>query len=102
MHFRQKDTTQLNRNLAGSGIGIILVCARKVLLPVGESIAVIITVKQIEINPAEVAIHLGQVETSQRTIPIANVFPDFVSLRISVSGSVDKYLKIISCTLGDI
>ena len=57
------------------GVGLILVRTRLVLLPVGETIAVVVTVKQVEIDPAKITVDLSQVEPAERTVPVSKVFP---------------------------
>ena len=47
---------------SGGGIRVVLIGARLVLLPVGETIAVVVAVEQIEIHPTEVSVQPKAVE----------------------------------------
>ena len=47
------------------GVGLVLVGPCQMLLPVGETITVVVTVKQVEIDPAKIPVDLSQVETAE-------------------------------------
>ena len=84
---------------SGSGVGIIHFGACLILIPVHESVPIGIYVKEVEIHSAEVPVDLGQVEPAQSIVPVLVMLPDFISLRIAVSGSVHENLKIIAPAL---
>ena len=82
------------------GIGIVLIGTRNMLVPVEKSILILISIPENKIDSTQIAIDIEAIKSPSRCIPIEIMFPRGSRRWISITESIDEYLKIIGCKLG--